>query len=303
MKTRKYLIVQTITAALALAAIAAPSAHAQNHIDSAAMFSKFLQGDPATVAINNATQASDVAMLIRYSARSQSLTKPSGTVQVTATTILFKVGANGAEAADTTMQCGATPGTFDLTQATCDTVGEVVNLINASTGGFWKAVPHAALATDSVNNKVLASAAGRPSKQGYQVLWDTSKTAYFSGIFQPNPPDISWWINDPTNALKNYPENIQNYRVAVSNAIVALTSTGPSYTFYSILPSISSLGVYSETVTTLAGGPLTSATITTLNLGGPGIIGRKGERLMLRIAGSGATTVPYMYAYGTVFPR
>lgn len=57
----------------------------------------------------------------------------SATVQVSASTLLFKVGATGSEVADTNVQVGATPGTIDLTNAAVATMQQLIQYINTVT--------------------------------------------------------------------------------------------------------------------------------------------------------------------------
>lgn len=296
MNFRTRLIVVT----LALLAIVAP-ASAQD----SALFSKYLMGDTAQAIVNShATQAADVALKIRYSPMGLSLTKPSGTVQTTTTTLLFKSGAASSEAADSAVTCpsGGTGGTIDLTHADCDTIGEVVDVINASAGDYWKAVNWAAFRTDGVNDKfIAASAASANGKDGISVVWDTSKALYFSAVLTPNPVSIAPFINDVSNALKPEPELFKMYRAAMLYASVTHTGTAPQFKIYSIAPKFSDSGS-SEVVTQIFQTPLTSGTNAVINLGGIGILGRKGEKFMIRSISTSTATTPYLYAHGTVFP-
>jgi len=292
-----------ISVALALLVIVAP-ASAQD----SALFSKYLLGDTAQAIVNShATQAADVALLIRYSPQGLSLTKPSGTVTVTTTTLAFKSGAAGAEAADSAVTCpsGGTGGTIDLTNAACDTIGEVVDIINASAGDYWKAVNWAAFRTDGVNDKFIAAAAASANgKGGLGVVWDTSKTLYFGAVLNANPagtPSIAPFINDPSNALKPEPELFKMYRAAMLYASVTHTGTAPQFKIYSVAPKFSDSGS-SEVVTQIFQTPLTSGTNAVINLGGIGILGRKGEKFLIRSISTGTATTPYLYSHGTIFP-
>lgn len=58
----------------------------------------------------------------------------SALITVDATSIACAIGAAGAEAADTTFTVGGTPGTIDLTNASADTAGELVDFINGLSG-------------------------------------------------------------------------------------------------------------------------------------------------------------------------
>lgn len=267
---------------------------------------KYLLGDPATIQFNHATQAGDAAILIRYNPLSAALTAPSGTVQVTTTTLLFKVGAAGSEAADSTVTCpsGGTGGTIDLTNAACDTVGEVVDIINASAGDKWKAVNWAAFRTDGVNDKFVASAAASANTVlGRQVVWDTSKTLFFGGVLTPQVTSIAPFINDQSNALRPEPDLFKLYRAALVYANVTHTGTSPQFKIYSVAPKFSDSGS-SETITQLYQSPLTSGTnATPIGLTGMPILARKGEKLLIRSISTGTATTPGLSTYGFVFPR
>src|SRR5262245_32723073 len=99
-----------------------------------------INGEPVSQALT--TDDTDVAFLIRHVG-----TAVSGTVQVSSGDVLLKVGAQGSEAADTTITgCGGTAGTLDVDNTACDTLGELVDRINASAN--WKAVILDGLRTD-----------------------------------------------------------------------------------------------------------------------------------------------------------
>lgn len=120
---------------VALAVIQAPTAESQ------VVYIANPYSDPGNRVV---TEDGDILFIIKYIGPLQ-----SGTVTVATTNLTFKSGVQGSEAADTTLECpisGPLGGIFDFTNAACDTVGEVVDLINASTS--WRAVPIDALRSD-----------------------------------------------------------------------------------------------------------------------------------------------------------
>lgn len=289
-----------VVAALLCAVLVAAPVSAQD----TAWMTKYLSGDPAQIGFTHATQAGDVALLIKYNPGSASLTKPSGTVQVTTTTLLFKSGAAGAEAADSLVTCpsGGTGGTIDLTNAACDTIGEVVDIINASTSDRWKAVNYASLRTDGTNDKfVAAAAASANAAAGLQVVWDTSKTLFAGGVLLPAGADIRPFLNN-AYALNPKPAQFELNRAALVYAEAALTGTTPNFRVYSVAPVFSDSGS-SETVTLLYDKRIVTATVTSVGFTGYPILGRKGEKMLLRTVATGSAAAPYLYAYGSVFPR
>lgn len=123
-----------------------------------------------------------VGLLVRYTGSQE-----SGTVEVAVTTgdITFKVGALGAEAADTAVGLPTKNGIYDVSNAAADTFDEIVADINAS--GTWQAVlvdipgglsSNAALVTKS------ATQAKTP--KGVQLLTDTSQIFYTGRLIAPD---------------------------------------------------------------------------------------------------------------------
>jgi hypothetical protein len=107
----------------------------------------------------------DIALRIQYIG-----TQDAADVEVNAAgLILFKHGAVGATVADTNVSAD---GTITTTGGTEDTVGEVLNIINATTN--WRAIHVDALLADSLNNSLLdmgpsdAKVAG-----GLAIPWDS----------------------------------------------------------------------------------------------------------------------------------
>jgi len=289
-----------VAAALLCVALIAAPVYAQD----TAWMTKYLSGDPGQIGFTHATQAGDIALLIKYNPGSASLTKPSGTVQTTTTTLLFKSGLATAEAADSLVTCpsGGTAGTILLTDTACDTIGEVVDIINASASDRWKAVNYAALRTDSTNDKfVAASAESANAAVGLGVVWDTSKTLFAGGVLLPGAADIRPFLSNAF-ALNPKPAQFELNRAALIYADVALTGTTPNFNVYSVAPSFSDNGS-SEVVTLLYDKRIVTATVTTVSFNGYPILARKGEKLLIRTIATTSAAAPYLYAYGTIFPR
>jgi len=111
----------------------------------------------------------DAAFLIRYVG-----TGASGTVEISADDVLLKHGALGSEVADTTItRCGATDGTLDTGDADCNTLGELVDSINASAN--WRAVRQDGVQSDTVAFLLTLSATAANTRAGVAIAWDTSE--------------------------------------------------------------------------------------------------------------------------------
>jgi hypothetical protein len=115
----------------------------------------------------------DVAIVVKYVGA-----QVSGTIQVAAAAemLLFKHGALGAEIADVAIQIGATPGSIDVSNAAGNTLGEVVDHINAS--GNWEAKLVDALRADVPNaagtSFLIMAATQAKTTAGVKLVWDTS---------------------------------------------------------------------------------------------------------------------------------
>lgn len=121
----------------------------------------------------------DIGLVVRYKG-----TEASATVEVASTTgdITFKHGALGAEAVDSTIDSGGNDdGVIDVSDAAADTMGEVVDLINASPN--WEAYLVDCLRTDDSRTLLLTLAATQANKtlvpQGVRLYKDASQNDNF----------------------------------------------------------------------------------------------------------------------------
>jgi hypothetical protein len=111
------------------------------------------QSQPKAVSDIKTAVSTDVGIYVRYVGTGTGV----ATVEVAAGGDITLV-ANGA--ADATLECpvsGALGGVIDVSDTACDTIGEVVDVINSSVD--WIAVPHASLRSDSSNNTLITLAA------------------------------------------------------------------------------------------------------------------------------------------------
>ena len=125
------------------------------------------------ISVHAAADDTDIAILIQYIG-----TSASGTVTIEASgDLTLKSGALGSEAADTTLECpvsGALGGVIDVSNAACDTMGEVMDIINADASD-WRAVLIDARRSDSSNDTLLAAAeASANPTSGLKLYIDTS---------------------------------------------------------------------------------------------------------------------------------
>ena len=137
----------------------------------------------------------DVAILVRYVGDgSGATTSLSGLVAVAAGgDLTFTSGTLSSEAAETDFECpssGANGGVIDVSDTACDTLGEVVDVINcAGTGGVgastckWRAVIIDGLRSDISNDSLLTISATQASAEnGLELKWDTDTAGFFSTV-------------------------------------------------------------------------------------------------------------------------
>ena len=118
----------------------------------------------------------DIGLIVEYIG-----SEASGKVAVDAATgdIAFTHGAVGAEAADTTIGAPTLNGTIDVSDASANTFGEVVDLINQSAN--WRAYLVDVLRSDtSVNTLATKSATQAKVSGGITLLKDTAVTLNLS---------------------------------------------------------------------------------------------------------------------------
>ncbi len=177
--------VLTLAVATGIIPLGVPSAHAQV---GAGLF------DPRAIPVG-AVYADDgsPAILIGYRG-----TTTGGWVTVAANGDLTFEETN-TSTVSTTLECpvsGALGGIIDVSDTACDTVGEVVDIINDS--GVFFAIPVGALYADSSNDTFLAvTDQSVASTAGYAVKWDTDVALHTTVPFLPYDQrvDISRYLN------------------------------------------------------------------------------------------------------------
>lgn len=196
--------------------------------------------------------------------------------------------------ADTTFECpvsGGLGGIIDTTNAACNTIDEVVDIINTSTSNF-RCFAHGALGTDSSNTRLLA-AADVNCTEGCAIYWDTSTAFETPMVIAPTMTTAEWisfYLGSPTSStpVRNPWEPFQSvlFSAIGTSTYGSGTSLGE---VYSVKP-VNAIGGSSETVTTLwseAGGSTTAA--KTFNAWGSfGIYGRQHEKLLFKLKNSAA---------------
>ena len=309
MKTKNVLL----KLALAIFALvsAAPAAHAQDYYGW--VLSNLLRGN--SVARYNSAVSTDVPLLVKYVGTAL----PGGTVTVAANgDITLSTGGVGASAVDTTLECpvsGALGGVIDVSDAACDTLGEVVDVMNASPN--WRAVILDGLRTDSSNDTLLArTEINAAVSEGLGLFHDAGvgfkstialTTVGGAGLGVNGQRSIQAYIDNPiNNTMVKGAGPFTNLATLLFKAIGTTTYGSGTSTFevFSVIPTYRTAGSTngSEIVTQLwseAGGGSTTA--KTFDFGGYGLRSQTGAKLVVRINNSAAMTAATFPAYAVQF--
>lgn len=212
--------------------------------------------------------------------------------------------------ADTTIECplsGAYGGIIDVSNAACDTVAEVVDIINTTSGSEWRVAPLAALGTDSTDNTLLAVGATEARGDGYVALWDssvqlTAQNVLLPGVLDAGDVKASYFFFSP-NARSSVRSNpFEGQRNVLKYAHENITSSGTVANFvaHCVVPKLTST-TYSETVSTvyLEAGAATTVTgkIDEFNYAGGGLVCEDGK-FVIRITTDTDLTAQVLFATG-----
>jgi hypothetical protein len=299
-----------LAAALGLAVLApsyTPRAQAQGVIDA----SRFMPATPVSNALGG--DDSDIAFYIKYTG-----TSGNATVAVAAN---GDITLQDAGAADTTLECpisGALGGIIDVSDAACDTLGEVVDVVNSSTTGVWRAVIVDGVRSDSSNDSFLTFGATQATlAAGLAIKWDTDTVGFKSTIaLVPSAyrNSIQPWL--ATRAATTAPQLVRNpfagtmTRFLIANATSTYASGTSVYEIHSVrVNNVATAG--SGTAIPVQGSEVdtilysTAAGATTVNkvfdFSTFGVIGNPDEKMVVRLKNSAAMASTVHYAYGQQF--
>ena len=246
----------------------------------------------------------DVAMLIRYVGTGAN---NSGTVEVTVTSsdLTFLQGVQGSEAASTELECpvsGALGGIIDASNAACNTLGEIVDIINDSTS--WRAVILDGTRADVWDARGVTMAATRATTlDGLAIKWDTSTAFdYQMALVPPEYRKMSAYLRGGNLDLQ--PDIYDNSQTTfmLGNATSTYASGTSNLVIYSIdVGKLDSGNSYTETATTLysePGGATATNKIFDDQAGFSGIRSRPNEKMLIRLDNSAAMSSVTFRAYG-----
>ena len=200
--------------------------------------------------------------------------------------------------------CGATPGTLDLSTpaATCNTLGEMVDVINASSD--WRAVIVSGLRTDSTDDTLTTFAVTAAQKaEGIAVYFDSavSLTTTIALIPESCKTDIRCFIS-PNGSMISNPYAGQQTEVRWVAGFSTFATTG-NFQVFSVR-AFNKAGVSSEVVRTMwqevTGATGTNKQLTQFQYFG--LLGGPSEKILCRILNTGASSAYFMQAYGVQKP-
>lgn len=291
-------LIRTILAALAVLVIVATPSHAQVPWPQA-----WLDGEADA---NSYGDDSNVVFLIKYIG-----TSASGKIEVEADgDIVFTSGAQGSEAADTTLECpvsGALGGIIDVSDSACDTFLEVINIIN-DPDSDWRAVLLDALAADGANDTLLVTTSQQANSVTGLALKADTDVALESGRYMTDLRDLSDYMTDPSyTVLKSNWGVGAGRRVNLLSAYTVSTyGSGNSFlTCYSVKREFNSVsGALTETAVqmfTQANGATTVGKSFDASIFGPyGLLSKKGDGILCQIDNSAALASTTLTTYGLV---
>jgi hypothetical protein len=270
--------------ALALALVAA-SGHAQTTV------AKHVTSDTAGT----------VAMLVKYIGTSTSATTD---VEVNAGgDLIFRVAGSADSAVNTVAAgslCGATPGTLDLSTpaSTCNSMGEVVDVINAS--GTWIAALVDSVRTDLTDNILYTrSATAGVTARGVPLYIDSTVALYAGGALLPTgcSTDISCFIT-PQNRLRENPVGGTRTTLTFFEGLSTYNTTS-LMKVYSVKSSNKASGA--ETVTEIYSTPAaaTGTNLVAIALTGNPVAGIPNEKVIVRIVDTSTSSAFAIHAAGT----
>lgn len=309
-------ITKFVTVAL-LALITLPAA-AQSQFDYLAAFTQGRNVGQAMFADDG-----DTALLVKHIG-----TAASGIIDIAANgDITFKTGAVGAEAVDTSIECdgsiaatGLRSGIIDVSDAACDTILEVMNVVNAQQTAAgrnnWVIVPLDALTSDDLNaggsgSLVTITGSSASVPDGLALKWDTD-TKFISSIalVSPEARKIGFYLSGVGANVRLKPNPFIDTR-AILGAANATSTYGSGTSLWAVsqeVPVFKSGApgqASTATVTVLYGniaGGATTANKTFIALSDNArIISDVGAKMVVRLTNSAAMASVSNVAYGNLY--
>ena len=255
-------------------------------------------GNPVSGHVSSDT-AGSVAMLIKYVGTAT----PSATTDVAVAAggdMTFRVAGVASTTVNSAAVCGAVVGTLDLSTpaGTCDTLGEVVDVINATSD--WRAVLVGGLRTDSSDNTITTFAVASAMRaEGLPLYFDSAVSLTTSIAMIPDncKTDIRCFMS-PQGLLKENPNGGTQTDARWIEGYATYATTG-TFNIYSVKES-NKAGTGSSVITTLhteaAAASGTNKQLTQFQ--NYPLLGKPHEKVIVRITTTGASSAFNLHAYG-----
>lgn len=294
---------RSVVAALAIAAVAGVPAFAQT------FFGGYRLVGPA----GGAASVSDdtIAFYVKYVGTSAG--KPTIEVEADGDIVLTFAGA-----ADTSVECpvsGSLGGIIDTQHASCNTVEEVIDAINAS-GSNWRAVPGALLGTESLDNTLkILGATDVDLRVGKPIYFDNANVDVAADLVSVvvGPPSLAvngsfWFDGAAFGGVNSNPfGSLYTFLSAFSEKKTSGGTIGNTIV-YGVTSKFTRSGAtglaYSETVRTVwseTGGA--TATENQSDFSEFPLVSQPGERFILRVSSSTSITAQSVVAAGAFAQR
>jgi hypothetical protein len=257
--------------------------------------------NPVAGNLSSAT-AGSVAMLVKYVGTAA----PSATTDVEVEAggnMVFRV-AGAADALVNTAAagalCGATPGTLDLSTpaATCNSLGEVVDVINAS--GDWIAVLVDGMRDDLSDNTLTVMAVAAGAKKNGVAIYSDEGVALHPGLALL-PSGCQTNINCFVTPQGKLIENPSGGKLIDLRWVAGYNTWNTTSNFYIYSVKVANRkGGGTETATTLwqeaTGATGTNKQLTQFQYFG--LLGRPHEKVIVRMVVTATMSAPVLQAYG-----
>lgn len=255
-------------------------------------------GNPVSGHVSSDT-AGSVMMLIKYVGSAA----PSATTDVAVAAggdMTFRVAGVASTTVNSAAVCGAVVGTLDLSTpaGTCDTLGEVVDVINATSD--WRAVLVGGLRTDSSDNTITTFAVASAMRaEGLPLYFDSAVSLTTSIPLIPDncKTDIRCFMS-PQGLLKENPNGGTQTEARWIEGYATYATTG-TFNIYSVKES-NKAGTGASVITTLhteaTGASGTNAQLTQFQ--NYPLLGKPHEKVIVRITTTGASSAFNLHAYG-----
>lgn len=250
-------------------------------------------GNPVSGHIASDT-AGSVSMIIKYIG-----TSALATVEVDAATGDIELEINNVDDSanvDTAGVCaGGTANSLDVSDAQCDTFGEIIDLINAST--HWRAVLVGAIRADlTTNTQTVLAETSANLAEGLPLYFDSAVSLTTSIAMIPDncKTDIRCFMS-PQGVLKQNAAGGTQTEVRWIEGYATYATTG-TFNVYSVKESGAGKAVTSTLYTEASGASGTNEQLSQFT--NSPLLGKPHEKVIVRITTTGASSAFNLHAYG-----